>query len=54
MDTLKGGGRLNAGDQLTSPDGDLELKMQSDGNFVLYWTPGNNKSGPPRVPCADR
>ena len=43
MDTLKSGGRLNAGEQLTSPDGDLELKMQSDGNFVLYWTPGKNK-----------
>jgi nucleoid-associated protein YgaU len=36
MDTLDGGGKLTRGESMTSPNGRFELKMQEDGNVVLY------------------
>ncbi len=36
MDKLDGGGELTQGESLTSPNGRFELKMQKDGNVVLY------------------
>jgi len=36
MNTLRGGGRLNPGQQLRSNNGRYTLIMQRDGNLVLY------------------
>jgi LysM repeat protein len=36
MDTMKAGDSLDRGNSMKSPNGRFELKMQTDGNVVLY------------------
>ncbi|EWC45993.1 hypothetical protein DRE_04786 [Drechslerella stenobrocha 248] len=35
--TLTNGERLSVGESLFSPDGSVELKIQDDGKFAIYW-----------------
>jgi hypothetical protein len=50
-DTLSEGGRLQAGEKLTSSDGRFVATFQTDGNFVVYegskplWNTGTHGSG---------
>jgi hypothetical protein len=53
MDKLNSGERLNGEQSLFSPDGFCELKMQGDGNLVLYQIRTDpNDTQLPRVPFA--
>ncbi len=59
MDTLGGGGELIRGQSLKSPNGRFELKMQQDGNVVLYdqsrpiWATNTQKDGAERLAMQD-
>jgi nucleoid-associated protein YgaU len=59
MDKLDGGGELIRGQALKSPNGRFELKMQQDGNVVLYdetrpiWATNTQHDGAERLAMQD-
>jgi hypothetical protein len=59
MDKLDGGGELRQGESLKSPNGRFELKMQQDGNVVLYdeakpiWATNTQRDGAERLAMQD-
>ena len=59
MDTMSGGSELARGQSLTSPNGRFELKMQQDGNVVLYdttkpiWATNTQHDGAERLAMQD-
>ncbi len=55
MDTMKAGDSLDRGNSLTSPNGRFALRMQPDGNLVLYdgdkptWATNTQRDGGERL-----